>query len=53
MRLCKEAGFAMAAAANFGGQVHRWTRRYEIPRQMVLDWPADEFAARLSEFWTG
>jgi peptidoglycan/xylan/chitin deacetylase (PgdA/CDA1 family) len=52
MRLCGEAGFRKAAAANFPGQAHRWTHPFEIPRQMVLDWSADEFAGRLLPLFT-
>ena len=43
MELCRAAGFCKAAAANFPGQVRRWTHPFAIPRQMARDWPADEF----------
>jgi peptidoglycan/xylan/chitin deacetylase (PgdA/CDA1 family) len=50
-RLCAEAGFSKAAAVKFRGQVHRWTRPYEIPRHMVLNWEVDEFADNVSNFF--
>lgn len=48
--LCREAGFAKAAA-NFPGQAHRWTDQFQIPRQLVRDWPVDTFADKLKRFW--
>jgi peptidoglycan/xylan/chitin deacetylase (PgdA/CDA1 family) len=52
MQLCRETGFRKAAAANFPGQAHRWTRRFEVPRQMVFDWSAEELASRLPALFT-
>jgi peptidoglycan/xylan/chitin deacetylase (PgdA/CDA1 family) len=49
--LCREAGFARAAA-NFPGQAHRWTDRYQIPRQKVFDWPLARFGEQLKGFFT-
>lgn len=48
---CREAGFTKVAA-NFPGQVHRWTDPYQVPRHLVRDWPVETFAAKLREFWT-
>jgi len=49
-RLCREAGFRLAATT-FPGQVHRWTDPLQLPRQLVRDWDAAEFAARMKGFW--
>ena len=49
--ICRELGFAKAAA-NFPGQAHRWSDPFQIPRHLVRDWPAQEFARRLKGFWT-
>jgi peptidoglycan/xylan/chitin deacetylase (PgdA/CDA1 family) len=51
VKLCREAGFAKAAA-NFPGQAHRWTDPYRIPRHLVRNWPKEKFAGKLREFWT-
>ncbi len=51
MQLCREAGFAKAAA-NFPGQAHQWTNPYRIPRHLVRNWPAEVFAEKLRGFWT-
>jgi peptidoglycan/xylan/chitin deacetylase (PgdA/CDA1 family) len=48
--LCREAGFEKAAA-NFRGQVHAWTDRFQLPRLLVRDWPLDVFTERLKVFW--
>jgi peptidoglycan/xylan/chitin deacetylase (PgdA/CDA1 family) len=50
IRICREAGF-IKAASNFPGQAHRWTDRYQIPRQLVRNWGPDTFAARVADFW--
>lgn len=49
--LCRQAGFSKAAA-NFPGQVHRWSDPYQIPRHLVRNWPVEAFVAKLREFWT-
>jgi peptidoglycan/xylan/chitin deacetylase (PgdA/CDA1 family) len=49
--LCRQAGFRKAAV-NFPGQAHRWTDPLQIPRHVVRNWSADEFARRMREFWT-
>jgi peptidoglycan/xylan/chitin deacetylase (PgdA/CDA1 family) len=51
VRLCREAGFTRAAA-NFPGQVHRWTDPLQLPRHLVRNWDAETFAAELTRFWT-
>ena len=50
LRICREAGFAKAAA-NFPGQAHRWTDPLQVPRQLVRDWDIDRFAAAMEEAW--
>ena len=50
LAICREAGFAKAAA-NFPGQAHRWTDAFQIPRNLVRDWPVDIFAHKLERFW--
>jgi peptidoglycan/xylan/chitin deacetylase (PgdA/CDA1 family) len=49
-RLCREAGFRRAVTT-LPGQVHRWTDPLQLPRQLVRNWDAAEFAARLRGFW--
>jgi len=51
VRLCREAGFTKAAA-NFPGQVHRWTDPYQLPRHLVRNWGLDVFTAEIQSFWT-
>jgi len=51
VRICREAGF-LKSAANFPGQAHRWTDRFQIPRQLVRNWDGETFAAQLRSFWT-
>ncbi len=41
--LCKATGFTKVAA-NFAGQVHRWSDAYQLPRQLVRDWAPERFA---------
>jgi len=48
--LCREAGF-VKAAATFPAQAHRWTDQYQIPRQVVRNWPVEIFAEKLKGFW--
>jgi peptidoglycan/xylan/chitin deacetylase (PgdA/CDA1 family) len=50
--LCREAGF-LRAAANFPGQVHRWTDPMQIPRHLVRNWDGETFVQKLKGFWTG
>ena len=51
LRLCREAGF-VKAAANFPGQVHRWSDPYQLPRHLVRNWDLETFTAQLKSFWT-
>jgi peptidoglycan/xylan/chitin deacetylase (PgdA/CDA1 family) len=51
VRLCREAGF-IRSAANFPGQVHRWTDPFQLPRHLVRNWDLETFAAELKSFWT-
>lgn len=50
VRLCKKAGF-VKSAANFPGQAHRWSDPYQLPRQLVRNWPIDFFAKEMEQFW--
>jgi peptidoglycan/xylan/chitin deacetylase (PgdA/CDA1 family) len=50
-RLCREAGFKKAAA-NFPGQVHRWTDPFQLPRHLVRNWDMDTFSGQIKSFWT-
>lgn len=49
--LCQEAGFRRAAA-NFPGQVHRWTDPLQLPRHLVRNWDLNTFTKELKGFWT-
>ncbi|WP_027713882.1 polysaccharide deacetylase family protein [Desulfuromonas sp. TF] len=51
MHLCREAGFDKVAA-NFPGQVHRWSDPLQLPRHLVRNWDLETFAAELKGFWT-
>jgi peptidoglycan/xylan/chitin deacetylase (PgdA/CDA1 family) len=46
VQLVREAGFA-GACSNHPGVVKPWTDPYRIPRNLVRDWSAEEFSARL------
>lgn len=50
LRLCREAGFRRAVTT-LPGQVHRWSDPLQLPRQLVRNWDASTFAAKLEEFW--
>jgi peptidoglycan/xylan/chitin deacetylase (PgdA/CDA1 family) len=47
--LCREAGF-VKAAANFPGQVHRWTDLYQLPRRVVRNWDLSAFASNMKNW---
>jgi peptidoglycan/xylan/chitin deacetylase (PgdA/CDA1 family) len=51
VKLCREAGFTKVAA-NFPGQVHRWTDPHQIPRHLIRNWPIEIFTEKLRGFWT-
>ena len=51
IRLCREAGFGKVAA-NFPGQVHRWTDPLQLPRHLIRNWDVQVFATELEDFWT-
>jgi len=51
VKLCRETGFTKVAA-NFPGQVHRWTDPHQIPRHLIRNWPIDTFTEKLRGFWT-
>lgn len=48
VRIAKETGFN-CACSNFPGTVWSRSDRYQLPRVLVRDWPAEEFARRLYE----
>lgn len=48
--ICRDAGFRRVAA-NFPGQVHRWSDPLQIPRQLVRNWPLDQFMEKLNGFF--
>ena len=51
VELCRAAGFSKVAA-NFPGQVHKWSDPLQLPRHLVRNWDEATFAAELKEFWT-
>ena len=51
VEICKKIGFTKVAA-NFRGQAHRWTDSYQIPRQLVRNWPPKMFEQQINKFWT-
>jgi len=44
--VCREAGF-LKAAANFPGEVRRWTDPFQLPRHLVRNWDLPTFMAEL------
>ncbi|MBJ6799245.1 polysaccharide deacetylase family protein [Geomonas propionica] len=48
-RILQKEGFD-CACSNFGGVVFPVVSRYQLPRFLVRDWSADEFASRLAEY---
>jgi peptidoglycan/xylan/chitin deacetylase (PgdA/CDA1 family) len=51
VRIVRDAGYAVACAG-VPGRVRPWSPRFRLPRMVVGDWGADEFASRL-ERWFG
>ena len=51
VELCRQAGFTRAAA-NFPGQVHRWSDPLQLPRHLVRNWELETFAGQMRGFWT-
>jgi len=51
-RMVAEAGYA-GAVANYPGLVKTWTDPYRIPRFVVRDWDAPEFARRIDAWFAG
>lgn len=47
--ICREAGICKAAA-NFPGQAHSWTDRFQIPRCLIRNWHIDEFKRQMFRF---
>lgn len=50
VRICKEAGFTKAAV-NLRGPAHRGDCQYQLPRQLVRDWPIEVFQKKMGWFW--
>lgn len=48
LRICEELGFDIAFA-NFYGQVHSWTHKYQIPRCLVRNWNFEFFKSQISK----
>jgi peptidoglycan/xylan/chitin deacetylase (PgdA/CDA1 family) len=48
LRVCEELGFDMAFA-NFYGQVHSWTNKYQIPRCLVRNWDFEFFKSQINK----
>jgi peptidoglycan/xylan/chitin deacetylase (PgdA/CDA1 family) len=49
VRICGQIGFKMVAA-NYYGQVHRWTDRFQLPRILVRNWNRDDFSKNMQTF---
>jgi hypothetical protein len=50
--IVREVGFS-GACSNHPGVVKPWTDCFRIPRNLVRDWDADTFAARLEGWLDG
>jgi len=50
VKICEESGFKMVAA-NYYGQVHRWTDRFQFPRILVRNWNRDVFTKQMQTFF--
>ncbi|HVB02197.1 MAG TPA: polysaccharide deacetylase family protein [Chitinophagaceae bacterium] len=50
VRACRELGFDLVTA-NYPGQVHTWSNRFTLPRQLVRNWDNKEFSSAISEFF--
>lgn len=48
LRICEELGFDISFA-NFYGQVHSWTHKYQIPRCLVRNWNFEFFKSQISK----
>ena len=48
LNMCEELGFDMAFA-NFYGQVHSWTHKYQIPRCLVRNWDFEFFKSQINK----
>jgi len=48
LRVCDELGFDIAFA-NYYGQVHKWTHKYQIPRYLVRNWNFEFFKSQISK----
>lgn len=50
LNICRTAGFRRVAA-NFPGQVHSWSDKMQNPRQLIRNWPLDQFIEKLNGFF--
>ena len=52
VEIARAVGFS-STCSNFGGVVLKGVDRFELPRFLVRNWPGDEFAHRLQEWFRG
>jgi peptidoglycan/xylan/chitin deacetylase (PgdA/CDA1 family) len=50
VRACKNIGFDMVSA-NYYGQAHSWTSRFEMPRVLIRDWDGPTFSTYMRDFF--
>lgn len=48
--ICKDTGFSRVATA-IRGPTHRNTSPYQLPRQLVRNWPREVFIKKMNRFW--
>jgi len=49
VEVCKSLGLSRVAA-NFPGQLRRWTSHFEIPRMIVRDWNLEMFKEKIGKY---
>jgi len=50
IKACKDIGF-VKVASNFSGQYRKGTDCFQLPRNLVRDWPIGEFIKQFGRFW--